>query len=414
MDGLRKSILLWRDYRSIPGSQYDTMTVQFNISSTPGYGTYLDDATDMPYGKTSEAVTKWQKFFGYKPCLFKNGAVVGYLNPNNYAQFEDGTSADITSGNAGDVMVEFPRRGIKISKSGSTVTVSMTKDPDNPDFTYYAHTRGSTRKDKFYIGAYLASYTTDTKYKSYLRSLSNKSVLTDYLSGFRAKASNNGNGYMNVGFYQFLYIQCMYLLQYKGNLDSQTVHGYGFNASSFTGSMKTGLADTNGLMYGEGVSKKTSGSYTGDRCSAHIKLFGIEDFWGNYPWYVDGFYINKNYHILTATDEFNNTGDGYIDNGTICGTTRISGNFISNAACNPSVGFIPTDYNGSSSTYFCDRAFLYNDLYDYTALHVGGDKTESDDSYYELPGSKGIFHFLCKNSPTSKKYDTVAGRLAYL
>ena len=54
-----------------------------------------------------------------KPCLFKNGAVVGYLNPDNFAQFADGTAADITSGNNGDVMIEIPKTGYKISKSGT-------------------------------------------------------------------------------------------------------------------------------------------------------------------------------------------------------------------------------------------------------------------------------------------------------
>ena len=53
-------------------------------------------------------------------CLFKDGGVVvGYLNPNNYAQFEDGSAADITSGTDGDVMVEFPKMYIKISRDAS-------------------------------------------------------------------------------------------------------------------------------------------------------------------------------------------------------------------------------------------------------------------------------------------------------
>ena len=56
----------------------------------------------------------WYKmsiFNKIKPCLFKNGAVVGYLNPDNFAQFEDGSVADITSGDAGDVMIEIPKTG---------------------------------------------------------------------------------------------------------------------------------------------------------------------------------------------------------------------------------------------------------------------------------------------------------------
>ena len=76
--------------------------------------TYTDDAVGMVAGSTD-----WYKmriFKDIKPCLFKNGSVVGYLNPDNFAQFEDGTKADITSGNAGDVMIEIPKIGYKISK----------------------------------------------------------------------------------------------------------------------------------------------------------------------------------------------------------------------------------------------------------------------------------------------------------
>ena len=131
---------------------YKVMTVVINEadSNSSTCCSYGDDAVGMASGKDAAA---WADFFGYKPCLFKDGKVVRYLNPNNYAQFEDGTPADITSGDAGDVMVEFPRRGIKISKSESIITVSMTDNPDDPDFTYYAHSRGDSRRDYFYLGA---------------------------------------------------------------------------------------------------------------------------------------------------------------------------------------------------------------------------------------------------------------------
>ena len=382
MDGLTKSILLWRDRRSTPSKMYDTMTVQFNITQTPNYGTYLDDAVGMPYGKESDAVTKWQNFFGYKPCLFKDGQVVGYLNPNDYTKFEDGTSADIMSGNAGDVMVEFPRRGIKISKSGTTVTVSMTSDPNAEGFVYHAHRRGSTQKNYFYIGAYLGCIK-GVK----LRSLSCISATTNLsLSDTRTYANNLGTGYMQVGFYQFLFIQCMYLLQFKGHLNSQSVHGYGYcDASTDTA---TGQTDTRGVMYGT------------SSVNVHIKLFGIEDFWGNLYWYLDGYYTNSNYHILTATDGFNDTGSGYTDNGAAAGSSFIIGN-ISDTVCSSEVGFTPTKTRGSSPAYFCDDCYFSSG---YVPI-VGG-------SYISDNGG-GVFHFQVRYSPTDTSSMT-CGRLAYL
>ena len=394
MEGLQKSIVMWRNRRSISSNQYRTMTVQFNITETPGYGTYLNDASDMPYGKESDAISAWQEFFGYKPCLFKNGRVVGYLNPNDYTKFENGTSADITSGNAGDVMVEFPRRGIKISKYRTTVTVSMTDNPNAEGYSYLAHTRGSTAKDYFYIGAYLG-YNASSK----LRSLSGKmptSLVS--LSDFRTYARNLGTGYMEVGFYQYLFIQCMYLLQYKGHLNSQSVHGYGYCDARDRVASNTGFSDTKGVMYG------TTNKYYSTE-SDHIKLFGIEDFWGNLEWYLDGYYVAGNAFrasILTATDGFNNTGSGYTTNGY---AKYISNGCISDAVCSSKAGFTPTNATtNGNSVYFCDTcAINSNATGEGYAPSVGGD-------YH---GDGGIFHFIVSSSPTSRA-DWTGGRLAYL
>ena len=125
---------------------YQTMTAVINLSnSNPATCvTYADDAVGM----TAE---QWDEFFGHYPVLFKDGKEVGRLDRNNFSLFEDGSLADIESGKSGDVMIAFPRRGLKITKSGTTtVTISMTNDPDNPDFKYYAHQRGSVKKNVFY------------------------------------------------------------------------------------------------------------------------------------------------------------------------------------------------------------------------------------------------------------------------
>lgn len=124
---------------------YKKMTAIIDLSnSNPATCvTYADDAVGMTAGDSA-----WDEFFGHYPVLLKNGVEVGKLNPNNFDQFEDGTTADISSGNAGDAMIAFPRRGLTITTSGTKITISMTDDPDNADFEYNAHTRGTTPKDK--------------------------------------------------------------------------------------------------------------------------------------------------------------------------------------------------------------------------------------------------------------------------
>ena len=360
---------------------YKTMTVRIDLnnSNPANCGSYADAAVGMTAGKN---VPAWDEFFGYKPCLFKDGRVVGYLNPNDYGKFADGRTADITSGNAGDVMVEFPRRGLKISKSGKILTVSMTDDPNNPEFTYYAHTRGSASRDYFYMGAYLG-YVNGSK----LRSLSGKSPTTDTsLSTFRTYAKNLGTGYMEVAFYQFLFLQCMYLLQYKGNLQSQSAHGYGYCS---TGSKSnTGATNTKGMMYGS-----SSGT-------DHVKLFGIEDFWGNLYWLMDGYYVDGSYNILTTTDNFNDNGSGYKNNGRV-GLTSNSGGYYSDVIGTSETGLTPKAFNGSTSTYFCD----YGSFGSYGVPYVGG---RWDDSAYA-----GAFQFCVYWSPGSSD-GYMGGRLGYL
>lgn len=324
---------------------YKKMTVQIDLSnSNPATCiTYADDAVGMTAGSS-----EWDDFFGHYPVLLKNGLEVGKLNPNNFAQFEDGTTADITSGNAGDVMIAFPRRGLTISTSGSTLTISMTDDPDNVDFEYNAHTRGSTAKDVFYLGAY-KGYVASSK----LRSLSGKTPTASQTIGtFRTQAHANGSGYEQSGFYQLIFRQCMYLLKYK-NLNSQVAVGYGYVLSSHNAAIATGGTEAWGMDCE--LIKATNPSYMTDQ-NHHVKCFGLEDFWGNIWEWIDGCVTNSTRNILTGNDNFNDSGSGYTDNGQ--GATADIGNYMSKPQGKTKTGFLAKEVNGSESTYFCDYAAL--------------------------------------------------------
>lgn len=314
---------------------YRKMTAVIDLSnSNPATSvTYADDAAGMTKGSAD-----WDDFLGHYPVLLKNGVEVGKLNRNNFAQFEDGSAADITSGNAGDVMIAFPRRGVKISTSGNILTISMTDDPDNSDFTYYAHTRGTTRKEVFYLGAY-KGYVASSK----LRSLSGKTpTASQTIDTFRTQAHANGTGYEQSGFYQLIFRQCMYLLKYK-NLDSQSALGQGYVGGS--AAVNTGATNTSGMDYG------TTSTTT------QMKLFGLEDFWGNIWEWIDGIVTDSTRNILTATDSFNDSGSGYKNQGQ--GATSNIGNYMSKPQGKSETGFLAKEVNGSQSTYFCDYAILY-------------------------------------------------------
>lgn len=339
--------------------------------------TYADDAVGMTPGSSA-----WDDFFGHYPCLFKNGVEVGRLNPNDFTKFEDGTSADITSGNAGDVMIAFPKLGYKISTSGNNVTVSMTNDPNAEGYCYLAHTRGTTIKDKFYLGAY-KGYVTSGK----LRSLSGKTPTVDTTIGnFRTQAQANGSGYDQSAFNQLIFRQCMYLLKYK-NLNSQTAVGFGY-ANNNSESISTGGTNAKGMDYGE-----TNGK-------SQMKLFGLEDFWGNVYEFIDGIFSDSNRNILTATENFNDTGSGYTNQGA-SGFSSDTRGYMSKVQGTSEKGFVLKEENGSSTTYYSDNAYVYASKLAY----FGGARNNG-----ASVGAFGLF----VNRSASDSNSFISARLMYL
>ena len=372
----------------IPTS-YKTMTVIINEAdrNPATCCSYADDAVGMESGKD---VTAWAEFFGYKPCLFKDGSVVGYLNPNNYAQFEDGTPVDITSGDAGDVMVEFPRRGVKISKSGDLVTVSMTDNPDDPEFTYYAHSRGESRRDYFYLGAYLGYNKNSTicSISGYYPTGSTN------LNTARSYAQNKGSGYELMTFYQWTFLQVMYLLQFK-NLNSQSTLGWGYCAS---GAILSGDLNTDGLFYG----------YIGLN-SHQMKIFGLEALWGSYEQLVEGFAIDSSYNYLVATDGFNSSASGYTNLGKLFNvpSTGYGYGFLSKVSGTSESGFAPEAINGSATIYYSDYVHVipHSNLPKFPTVGGGG---------YDSSGlNNGIFCFCGQYLPSAWVSEYVTFRISY-
>ena len=358
---------------------YRVMTVVIDQSnSNPSTCiTYSDDAVGMTPGSS-----EWDEFFGHYPCLFKDGVEVGRLNPNDFTKFEDGTSADITSGSAGDVMIAFPKLGYKISTSGNNVTVSMTDNPNAEGYCYLAHTRGTTVKDVFYLGAY-KGYVTSSK----LRSLSGKAPTVDTTIGnFRTYAQANGSGYDQSAFNQLIFRQCMYLLKYK-NLDSQTAVGQGY-VNGNSASIATGGTNSKGMDYGETTGK------------LQMKLFGLEDFWGNVYEFIDGIFSDSSYNILTATENFNDTGSGYTNQGA-SGFSSNTGGYMSKVQGTSEKGFVLKEANGSETTYYSDYAFVYASRLAY----FGG--------YWGLGASAGAF-LLDVSRSASDSSSNLSARLMYL
>lgn len=307
--------------------------------------TYTDDAIDfgksyMDFANDSFVWGSWQDKFPFnqiKPCLFKDGAVVKYLNPNNYAEDVDGNPVDIT-GAAGDVMIEIPKVYYKLSKDENYQYIKIS-DTAQDGFCCLAHTYKGVEKNKVYIGAYQAYYD-----GSKSRSISGVSATgSKSLNNWRTYARNQGSGYENFYWDLLILLQSLFVIQFK-NLDSQNAMGYGWcNGSGYT---------TGGTLNTKGMNYCASGT-----ANAQMKWLGIEDFWGSRRTWIDGAYIlsTRNLATIDSTNpnvDYNGSGTGYTDRGyTLASTSSGYTKRIMGENCS---GFVPTDVGGSSSTYYCD------------------------------------------------------------
>ena len=355
--------------------------------------TYTDDAVGMTpasHGDDGMMVTgqEFLDLFKVRPCVLGNGngVVQYYLNPNNYNEKEDGEESDLT-GADGNVMVEIPKIGYKFNRVGNILNIQLTNKPDAEGFCYLAHTRGSTVKDKLYIGAYISRPFSVSSFEGFVSCSGRKPTTGSTSSVYRQYSQANGEGYNTMGFYQLTLLQCMYLIMYK-NLNSQTALGRGYTSSNNTETIATGGTNAKGMCFGE---------QTGN---LQMKFLGIEDFWGNASQLIDGMYVDNSYNIKTATENFNDTGDGYpyVHPSGLSGNTM--GYLVIPQGTN-NTGFCIKNRGGSSSTFYADGGFLRGGGYLY---YFGGSWNDGL--------SSGAFCTKAYLSTSSSKY--CGSRLMYL
>ena len=320
-------------------------------------------------------------FNSIRPCLFKNGAVVGYLNPDNFAQFENGTDADIESGDAGDVMIEIPKFYYKIGRNGNYVEVKIA-NALMAGFTDYAFSYKGESKDKFYIGAYLGYKDSNNK----LRSLTGKTVTGNITIGAaRTAAQANGAGYEQLSFNKLTALQVLYVVMFK-NLNSQAALGQGYtSASNFR---DTGATDEKGMTYGTNTAASADDT---------VKFLGIEDFYGNLYQWVDG-YVSGNNIVLVADGNFNDTGDGYESHAR---HGSVSYSYIKDVEGDNILAFTPKTGGASTTTYYADYGHIGNSA---CVPYFGG--------FYGNGASAGAFQLGCDCSASSA-YANFGARLTF-
>lgn len=280
----------------------------------------------------------WGNIFPFnqiRPCLMKDGAVVTYLNPNDYSKDIAGNNVDITTSSDGDVMIEIPLFLTSVHKVKNQLFVRI-KGGSNIGNSYEAtgFREGAAWKDYVYISAYPATVK-DGK----MRSVSNAYPKTDItiLNAVRLM-EGKGDGYKSILAGQATMLQVLYVILFK-RLDSQNAIGRGITDGTMR---ESGLLDQSGMFYGA------------QDASKGIKFLGIENIFGNVSTFVDGIRFSSNGGISIHSQGSTINGQYY------AGGSRLQGHGKDGYVSKFDNSFLPTEFKGSTSMFTTDYASRKN------------------------------------------------------
>lgn len=165
-------------------------------------------------------------------------------------------------------------------------------------------------------------------------------VSTKYFDGAVKYAHEVEDGYNQMPYYPLLLTQILFVLIFKST-DSQTALGRG--RVDGAGYINTGNTDTKGFMYGSTKDEQ-------------MKFLGIEDYWGNKYYWVDGLVTNSSYNLLIGNSNFNDSGSGYTQFPS--GKSSSVSGYIDKVQGGNNKGFIIKSNGGSETTHYCDYGGL--------------------------------------------------------
>lgn len=306
-------------------------TEQSDMSS---WWTYSDDAAWLTAGSTA-----FDEFFWYSWVRLNSS----WVETSEITQTQSwwGWKLDITqlgTLTSGDnVMIKFPKRWVKMTKSWSVVTLSITNEENKSWYQYYAFTRWTTIKDNLYIGAYaMSSWNVSLSWKAPQWWVSPVDFYNNIINTYWV------SWYSMLWIYQRWYISALYMMKY-GNPDSRTVVGKWY--VSWTAVKNTWATNS-----------QINATYWTSNTSDQMKLFWLEDWWWNSIMYVAYCMWDSSRHlIVNQTATLTNSSVYSTDNYPIglwgAGTSGWFSSIIWTNDCM----FLPANANGSETTYYRER-----------------------------------------------------------
>lgn len=259
-------------------------------------------------------------YFMPKPCMLKyNGSVYEYLNPNDYTKNTNGSASKVSDTSfEGNAMMEWPKIYTKRWSENGIYHFRCSDVKIDEDWDCWCNYDVNDNEiDHFYTGIYLGHKPSGAG--TTLRSISGKTCSTgETIAGELSNARQNGDDWTINTLADHLLITDLLVMMGK-TTDILSAFGMGYSSSSST-KLRAGSMDTKGLFYG------TSNASDG------VKIFGMENYWGNVLRFAAGMIVTSSGICLkytrgtkdgSTTTDYNATGSGYIT-GTYDFTSGIS------------------------------------------------------------------------------------------
>lgn len=331
-----------------------TFTITWTETSNPAQfnPVYSDDAAWLTAWSTA-----FDDFFGYSAVRLNTSwqetasitqSWSGWAGKLDITQLWTLTSGD-------NVMIKFPVRWIKMSKSWSTVTLSITDvvGRESEWYQYFAfqntwniidNASTTVATKPFYMWAYLAYNDSNT-----LKSWSWKTPSASFTQwNAITYAQNNWTWYTISGFYQTMYITALYMMKY-GNWDSQNVIGMWYVKQSNNWPTTTW-----------GTNSQTNATYGTSSQTTQMKMFGIEDYRWNmvrWTWWV---FTDGSRNLWTALHDYTanlSTSESQYKNTWVKVTASDNELTAISWTNNWLFASVTSTTNTNRNTYYCDNVY---------------------------------------------------------
>ncbi|MDO4292056.1 MAG: hypothetical protein Q4C65_02385 [Eubacteriales bacterium] len=324
----------------------------------------MDFATNGVFDFGGWPSTPGEKFMP-KPCMLAfDGTVSEYLDPGDYTKTVDGADSNVKNKEfEGNAMMEWPKIYTYRTFENGIYKFRCSDLPLSEEYDCWCNYDINDRQiDHFYTAIYNGA-----EVSGKLRSLSGISPLTSKTTDAEMTfAKANGDWWCTDVLADRLLINDLLVMMGKST-DTQSIYGTGRCKSGNTNPYSSGLCDKYGLFWGN------------NNQIMPVKVFGMENYWGNIWRRIAGWINDKGTQKIKITEGFhdgskafgyNTGGTGYIEleNATPSGTA--SNGYISEMKNDMSWGRIPVVVGGSSTTNEADGMWFNNNQLDYAL--VGG------------------------------------------